>query len=142
VWGHASRPKDPGEAKARIDAFFDNYFERVEADGQDGPTRTCKLNWKRSALPNAEWPAYFLKPENKHLRLILFLFMGDRISFPLGIVFPIPLTAPASYDFLRAFSASAPFKMSAKHFSVVIPSGKSGKYAARKPDEEPLARLK
>jgi hypothetical protein len=31
--------------------------------------------------------------------------------------------------------------MSAKHLSVVLPTGKSGKYAARKPDAETLARL-
>jgi hypothetical protein len=31
--------------------------------------------------------------------------------------------------------------MSAQHFSVVIPVGKKGKYAARKPDAEIIARL-
>lgn len=102
---------------------------------------TFKLNWKSSVLPNLEWPQYFLKPENKHLRLMLFIIMGDRISFPLGIIFPIPLNDSASYDFLRRFSADAPFKMSAKHFSAVVPIGKGRKYAARKPGAEITSRL-
>jgi hypothetical protein len=86
-WGHAARPKDRLESEQSIDAFFDKYFERIEPDEQKGAMRTFKLNWKSSALPNAEWPEYFLKPENKHLRLIMFILMRDRISFPLGIVF-------------------------------------------------------
>lgn len=140
-WGHAARPKDRLESEQRITAFFDKYFERIEPDEQNGATRTFKLNWKSSGLPGAEWPDYFLKPENKHLRLIMFILMGDRISFPLGLVFPLPLGDAASHDYLREFSANAPFKMSARHFSIVLPTGKSGRYAARKPDAEILARL-
>jgi hypothetical protein len=138
-WGHASRPEDAVEAK--INSFFDKYFERIEPDEQKGTMLTFKLNWKDSALPNAEWPEQFLKPENKHLRLMMFILMGEQISFPLGIVFPIPLNDPASYDFLKQFSSDTPFKMTAKHFSVVVPIGKKGKYAARKPDAEIAARL-
>lgn len=140
-WGHAARPRDAVEANAKINDFFDRYFDRVEPDEHDGPTMTFKLNWKSAVVPNLEWPEYFLKPENKHLRLIMFIIMGERISFPLGIIFPIPLNDSASCDFLRRFSADAPFKMSAKHFSVVVPIGKGRKYAARRPGAEITSRL-
>jgi hypothetical protein len=99
------------------------------------------VHWKSSALPTVEWPDQFLKPENQHLRLIMFMLMGDRIIFPLGIVFPISLIDAASYEFLATFNANAPFRMTAKHFSVVVPIGKQGKYRARKPDSEITARL-
>ena len=140
-WGHASRPRAPVEAKEKVTSFIAKYFERIEPDEQDGTWLTFKLNWKSTVLPNAEWPEQFLKPENKHLRLIMFCFTGDRISFPLGILFPIPLNEPASYDFLKQFSSDTPFKMSANHFNVVIPVGKKGRYAARKADAEIVARL-
>ena len=141
VWGHAYRPKNPVEGKEKMNAFLDAYFERVEPDVQDGTCLTFKVNWKDMILPNVAWPEHFWKPENKHLRLIMFVLMGDRISFPLGILFPIPLTEPASYDFLKQFSLDTPFKMSAQHFNVVVPIGKKNKYAARKPDAEIAARL-
>jgi hypothetical protein len=140
-WGHAARPRDHVEASEKLNSFFDKYFERIEPDEHDGRASTFKLNWKSSAMPNAQWPEQFLKPENKHLRLLMFILMGDRISFPLGIIFPIPLNDPASYDFLKRFGSDTPFKMTAKHFSVVVPIGKKGKHAARKPDAEIAARL-
>ena len=141
IWGHASRPKNPVQGKEKMNSFLDKYFERVEPDEEDGTWLTFKVNWKSAVLPNAAWPEHFLKPGNTHLRLIMFGFMGDRITFPLGIVFPIPLNEPASYDFLKQFSLDAPFKMSVQHFNVVIPTGSKGKYAARKPDAEIIARL-
>ncbi len=141
IWGHACRPKNPVEAKKKMNSFLDKYFERVEPDVQDGPWLTFKVNWKGTVLPNAAWPEYFLKPGNEHLRLIMFILMGDRIGFPLGIVFPIPLNEPASYHFLKQFSLDTPFKMSAQHFNLVVPIGKQKKYAARKPDAEIAARL-
>jgi hypothetical protein len=141
IWGHAYRPKNSVEAQEKMNSFLDKYFERIEPDGRDGTCLTFKVNWKSTVLPNASWPEHFLKPESKHLRLIMFILIGDRISFPLGIVFPIPLNGPASYDFLKRFSLDAPFKMSAQHFNVVVPISKKNKYAARKPDAETAARL-
>ncbi len=71
----------------------------------------------------------------------MFIPTDDRISFPSGIVFPIPLEEQASYNFLKQFSSETPFKMSAQHSSVVIPIAKKGRYAATKPDAEISARL-
>ena len=141
IWGQAYRPKNAAEGKDRMDSFVDKYFERIEPDAHDGTWLTYKLNWKPSVFPNAAWPEHFLKPENKHLRLIMFILMPDRIGFPLGIVFPIALKETASYDFLKQFSSDAPFKMNAQNFNVVVPVGKNQKYAARKPDAEVAARL-
>jgi len=58
----------------------------------------------------------------------------------MGLLFPISVTEPASYEFLRRFSAEAPFKMSHKNFQVGITS-KNGKLLWRKPDANIAARL-
>jgi hypothetical protein len=132
-WGH-SVGKDP--SKGKLDAFFDAYFERVESDS---PTPLV-LTWKSSVLPKVEWPADYLKPGNEKWRHLLFMVMGDRVMFPMGIIFPIPPTEPASFEFLRRFSTDAPFKMGASHFQVGI-IGKNGKLAWRKPDAVIAAEL-
>jgi len=121
--------KDPVKAKEKLDAFLGMYFERVES--QD-PT-TLVLAWKGSVLPNIDWPAEFLKPEHQKFRQFLVMVMGDRVMFPIGIVFPLSPLEPASFEFLGRFSRDAPFKMSAKHFQVGIVA-KNGKFAWRKPD--------
>ena len=139
--GEAYWPRDSAEVKEKFHSFLDKYFERVEPDEHNEYCMIFKLHWKSTALPNAEWPKQFLKAENGHSRHITFILTEDRISFPSGIVFPIPLKEPTSYDFLKQFSSETPFKMSAQHFSVVIPIGKKGRYAARKPDAEISARL-
>lgn len=134
-WGH-SIGKDPAKAKAKLDTFFDAYFERVE---QQIPT-TLVLAWKDSVLPKVEWPAAFQRPENQKVRQFLFMVMGDRVIFPMGIVFPLSPTEPSSFEFLKRFSADTPFQMSAKHFQVGV-IGKNGSFAWRKPDTEIAARL-
>jgi len=134
-WGH-SIGKDPAKAKAKLDTFFDAYFERVE---QQSPT-TLVLAWKSSVLPKVEWPEVFLGPDNQKLRQFLFMVMGDRVMFPMGIVFPISPTEPASFEFLGRFNADTPFEMSDKHFQVGI-VGKNGNFAWRKPDAEIAAQL-
>jgi hypothetical protein len=128
--------KDPVKAKLKLDALFDAYFERVE---QQSPT-TLVLAWKDSVLPKVEWPAAFQGPENQKVRQLLFMVMGDRVIFPMGIVFPLSPAEPSSFEFLRRFSADAPFQMSANHFQVGV-IGKSGSFAWRKPDAEIAARL-
>jgi hypothetical protein len=138
--GEAFRPGDSAQAREKFNSFLDKYFERVEPDEHNGFGMTFTVNWKSKSLPSAESSPHFLK-QNGHLRLITFTLIGDRIGFPSGIVFPIPLKEPASYNFLRQFSSETPFKMSAQHFSIVIPIGKNGRYAARQPDAEILARL-
>ena len=80
------------------------------------------LAWKDSVLPKVEWLAVFQGPDNQKLRQFLFIVMGDRVLFPMGIVFPISSAALASFEFLRRFSADAPFEMSAKHFQVGVES--------------------
>ena len=134
-WGH-SIGKDPVKAKLKLDAFFDAYFERVESQS---PT-TLVLAWKSSVLPKVEWPEAFQGPENQKVRQFLFMVMGDRVMFPMGIVFPLSPAEPASFEFLGRFSASAPFKMSAKHFQVGI-LGKNGSFAWRKPDADVAAKF-
>jgi hypothetical protein len=98
------------------------------------------LAWKSSVLPKIEWPEVFLGPDNQKLRQFLFMVMGNRVMFPMGIVFPISTTEPASFDFLGRFSADVPFEMSAKHFQIGI-IAKNGSFAWRKPDEEIAAKL-
>ncbi len=120
----------------KLEVFFDIFFERVE---QQSPT-TLVLAWKDSVLPGAEWPDVFLGPDSQKLRQFLFMVMGNRVMFPMGIVFPLSVPDPASFEFLRRFSAEAPFKMSAKHFMVGI-QAKNGKFAWRKPDADIGAKL-
>ena len=134
-WGH-SIGKDPIKAKEKLDAFFDAYFERVVSLS---PT-TFVLAWKSSVLPKVEWPEAFQGPENQKVRQFLFGVMGDRVMFPMGIVFPLSTVEPASFEFLGRFSSEAPFKMGVKHFQVGIVSN-NGKFAWRKPDSEIAAKL-
>ena len=98
------------------------------------------LAWKDSVLPKVGWPDVFIGPDKQKLRQFLFMVMGNRVMFPMGIVFPLSTTEPASFEFLRRFSADAPFKMSAKHFMVGI-TAKNGKFAWRKPDADIAAKL-
>jgi hypothetical protein len=134
-WGH-SIGKTQTEAMPKLDIFLDAFFERVE---QQSPT-TLVLAWKDSVLPKVEWPDVFLGPDQQKLRQFLFMVMGTRVMFPLGIVFPLSSTDPASFEFLKTFSAAAPFKMSARHFMIGI-TAKNGKFAWRKPDPNTAAKL-
>ena len=106
---------------------------------QQSPT-TLVLAWNDSVLPKVEWPDLFLGPDNGKLRQFLFMVMGNRVAFPMGIVFALSTVEPASFEFLRRFSKDAPFKMSAKHFMVGM-TAKNGKFARRKPDGDILAKL-
>ncbi|HLX68263.1 MAG TPA: hypothetical protein VKV04_01430 [Verrucomicrobiae bacterium] len=132
-WGHALA-KGPGRMK--VQEFIDAYFERVESQG----LTSLVLAWKSSVLPKVEWAEAFLGPENEIVRRFLFMERSGRVSFVMGIVFPLSTSDPASFEFLGRFSASAPFKMSAKHFMVGIVAG-NGKFAWRKPDDEMIAKL-
>ena len=134
-WGH-SFGKDQTTGIPKLEVFLDTFFERV---GQQSPT-TLVLAWKDSVLPRVDWPEVFLGPDNQKLRQFLFMVMGNRVMFPMGIVFPLSVTDPASFEFLRRFSADAPFEMSARHFMVGI-EAKNGKFAWRKPDADIGAKL-
>ena len=134
-WGH-SIGKDTAKAKQKLDALFDAYFERIE---MLSPTTTV-VAWKSSVLPKVDWPEAFQGPENQKVRQFLFGVMGDRVIFPMGVVFPLSTTEPASFEFLGRFSADAPFKMSAQHFQVGV-IAKNGSFAWRKPDAEIVAKL-
>ena len=138
-WGHSLRPKDADwqVAKARLETFLHIYFEQVE----DRNVGSSVWRWKLSVLPHVAWPADFLKPENQKWQNIDFGFTGDRVSFPFGLRFPLSIHEPSSYEFLKRFGASAPFKMSPKHFAVVVAVGKHGKFADRKPDAEVAKQL-
>ena len=138
-WGHALRPKDPDwqVAKQRLDAFLSIYFDRVE----ERNVGSSIWRWKVCALPHVAWPEDFLKPENQKWQNIDFGFTGDRVMFPFGLRFPLSIHEPSSFKFLARFGASAPFKMSPKHFTVVVPIGENGKFADRKPDVEITKRL-
>ncbi len=134
-WGH-SIGKDSVKAKQKLDALLDAYFEQV---GSVSPTSMIVV-WKDSVLPKIEWPEVFLKQDNKKVGEFLFSVMGDRVMFPMGMVFPLSTIEPGSFEFLRRFSADAPFKMSAKHFMVGV-IAKNGSFAWRKPDAEIAAKL-
>ena len=120
----------------KLEAFFDAFCERVE---RQNPT-TLVLAWKDSVLPKVEWSPAFQGPENQKVRQFLLLVMGNRVMFPMGIVFPLSTSEPASFEFLRRFSTAAPFKMSAQHFMVGV-IAKNGSFAWRKPDAEIALRL-
>jgi hypothetical protein len=138
-WGHALLPKDEDwrVAKQRLENFLAMYFETLEHKDDS----KFIVRWKESTLPNTDWPEELLTPENQKQREILFLFLGERVAFPLGLLIPISPQEQSSYEFIRRFSASAPFKMSPKHFSVVIRTGKKGTLADRKPDTDVAVRL-
>jgi hypothetical protein len=63
IWGQAYRPKNAAEGKERMNSFVDKYFERIEADVQDGTWLTYKVNWKPSVLPNGKQA---LETDNVH----------------------------------------------------------------------------
>jgi hypothetical protein len=132
-WGPFIRPKDPLKAKQRVNAFFEIYFRRLDPEWDATRQLTLTLSWKVSILPNVE-------PPEKLQQQVLFIVTGDRVMFPGGLWIPISSAEPASYEFLRRFSADAPFKMSPKHFQVGI-VGKTGRLAWRKPDEDIAAKL-
>jgi hypothetical protein len=134
-WGH-SIGNDWTSAQPKLEAFLDTYFDRVESQG---PT-SWVLAWKDSVLPKIDWPEAFQGTENEMVRRFLFSAVGNRVMFPIGIVFPLSSTDPASFEFLRRFSADTPFKMSAKHFMVGVISAK-GRFAWRKPDADIAAQL-
>src|SRR5260221_6393009 len=119
-WGH-SIGKDWTKAKQQLDALFDGYCERIESVS---PASTV-VAWKSSVLPKIDWPAAFQGPENQKVRQFLFGVMGNRVMFPMGIVFPLSTVEPASFEFLGRFSSDVPFKMSAEHFIVGIVSSTS-----------------
>ena len=138
-WGHALRPKDADwrVAKQRLEDFLGLYFETI----QHTDDSKFIVRWKDSVLPNTDWPEEFLTPAFQKQKEILFVFLGERVGFPLGLVIPISPQEPSSFEFIERFSASAPFKMSPKHFSVLVRTGKKGTLADRKPDAEILRRL-
>ncbi len=144
-WGHALRPKKTRPKRhKKLNAFFETYFEPFERGKHSVFSYTAELSWKSSVLPNIEWAPDFLKPGNEKFQRVLFaltLGLGGRVMFAGGITIPIAPEEPASYDFLKRFSADAPFKMSAKHFQVCVPIGKKGGLAWRKPDAAIAARL-
>ena len=134
-WGH-SFGKDQTTGLPKLNAFLDTFFNRVE---QQSPN-TLVLAWKDSVLPKVEWADAFLGPEKQIVRQFLCTIMNNRVGFIMGIVIPLSTTDPASFEFLKRFSAEAPFKMSAKHFMIGT-TAKNGKFAWRKPDAEIAAKL-
>jgi hypothetical protein len=133
-WGNALKPKDPVIAKQKLDAFLETNFELVKQRN----AMFSMLRWKRSALPSVDLPEEYLKPEYHEF---WFGFTGDRVMFPSGLWIPILPQEMSSYEFLSRFSESAPFTLSPRHFSVLIPSGKHGRLVSRKPDGNIARRL-
>ncbi len=106
----------------------------------------ASVAWNESVLPAVEWHPEFQGPPvgNHHLKHTWYqIRLKDRglIQFMLGVLIPIPVDDPASYDFLRQFCADAPFKINPAKFLVSTPVGKKGNWAFRKPNEEVLERL-
>lgn len=140
-WGHAIRPQDPLKAETKWRAFFDTYFECPNLGKLVTEITTFSLDWKTSSLPHVHWPEEYLNAINPQSRQVTFVVMGYRFVFMMGIMIPISIIDPASYDFLKQFAAAAPFKMSAKNFKVAIPTGKKGKLTIKTPSQEILAKL-
>ena len=145
MWGHALRPRDPLKAKPAVNRFLETFFETSDPQWDAYGQSTLSLSWRTSVLPQVEWAAEFLTLAGRRSQQVTFLLirtpaLGSRISFPLGLPFPLSVTEPASYEFLRRFAAEAPFKMNAKNFKVGI-IHKNGKLASRKPDAGIAARL-
>ena len=138
-WGHAIRPKNPLQAKQRVNVFFEKYFERLAPEWDTTRQLTLELSWNASVLPSIQWHEDFLKSENLQWQKNIITLTGNRIAF-LGFRFPLSSEESASYEFLQRFSTDAPFKMSSKHFQVGI-AGKTGKLLWRKPDADIAARL-
>ncbi len=102
------------------------------------------LKWKSSVLPKLDWPGEEYAREvfeiGWHARMGVFLRNKSFVTTMLQI--PLSSKEPASYDFLKTFSADAPFKMNPKHFRVIEPTGKKGNLAGRKPSQAIAARLR
>lgn len=136
-WGNALRPRDTDLAKQKLDVFLAKYFEKVEQRNAMFST----LRWKHSELPNVAWPEEYLRPENKKWQEVEFGYTGERVMFPLGLIIPVSPLDLSSYQFIRKFGGCAPFKMSPKHFSVVVRVGKKDTLADRKPDSKVVSLL-
>jgi hypothetical protein len=121
--------------KEDLEAFLHIYFEPIEKSDDF----TFSLTWKTAALPHIQWPEEYLRPELQRFQRVLMIWMIERVSFPMGLLFPLSVTDPASYEFLGRFNADAPFKMIPKHFKVVM-NGKRGPIL-KKADEATVARL-
>lgn len=150
-WGHAIRPRDTLKGRRALHRFFETFFEEFNPEWDKTNEFKIRsaialtLSWRTSVLPRVERAAEFLAPEGQEWQKVRFHLMetsglGNRISFPLGLQFPLSVTEPTSYEFLRQFSAEAPFKMSYKNFQVGV-IGKNGKLAWRKPDANIASRL-
>jgi hypothetical protein len=103
---------------------------------------TLLLKWKSSVLPKMDWPGEYAREVFEigwHVRMVAFLRNRSFVTTSLQI--PLSSKESASYDFLKSFSADAPFKMNPKHFRVIESTGKSGKLAQGKPDAIVTARL-
>lgn len=118
-----------------LESFLDIYFAPIEKEDDF----TFNLTWKAAALPHIVWPEEYLRPELQRFQQVLMVWLIDRVSFPLGLQFPLSQTDPASYEFLGRFNADAPFKLIPKHFKVVT-NGKR-KAVLKKADEATVARL-
>jgi len=141
IWGHALRPKDPQRAAEALQRFFETYFE---GPYQLDPSGAYELRWRESALPNIDWDPSLLLPENERFQKVSFLMSslsGERVSFPLGLSIPVSPSDPASYEFLKNLCGDAPFKFSAKHFKIGMPTGKKGKLKYVKATGEIAAQL-
>ena len=103
---------------------------------------TLLLKWKSSVLPETDWPGEYAREVFEtgwHVRMVAFLRNKSFVTTSLQI--PLSSKEPASYHFLRSFSADAPFKMNPEHFRVFESTGTSGKLAQGKPDAIVAGRL-
>jgi hypothetical protein len=135
------RPRDPHKAAEKLRLFFETFFEPPHVLD---PSGDYELSWKESALPNVDWDPALLLPENERFKKVWFhmsSMAGDRVSFMLGFPIPISPADPSSYDFLKRLSQEAPFKFSAKHFFVGVPTVKKGKLKYTKAKGEIAARI-
>jgi len=137
-WGHAIRGRDLRSATEHLHKFFADYFEPIVRNG-DAHDFSCTLKWKDGVLPRDGLTVELLQLPAGLCGVTL--GGGSRIAFLGGLIIPISPTEQSSYEFIRRFAGDAPFKMSAKHFSLWRPPLGKGTLRWKKAEGEVLARL-
>jgi hypothetical protein len=98
------------------------------------------LRWKAGVLPKEVWLEPYSDAPNGILRISsLIVYLQNRCFASTMFLIPVPVDDPGAFEFLGAFSRTAPFKMKPRHFRLADPAWRRGTF--RKPDQVMTARL-